>query len=178
MEAGPDTHRQRAIIALVVATAVAGCGGGAAESASPDDDAAALGSGGETTAGQGPLRVGGTGYDYVSEQLRARHPAEGEGRAPVTDVLRARLDTSASADFAVSLEGGSCYVVLGVGVPSVRDLELSLIDEFGTTRAEDDVRDAFPSLRLCPRVDADWTVRLRVFEGYGSVGAQVFGGPP
>lgn len=154
---------------------VAGCGG----EAPPPERAAyqADDTGGEAPA-DAPLRVGGTGYDFVAENLRRRHDEAGEGREPVTDVLRARLETSESADFPVRLAGGRCHVVLAVGVPSVRDLELALVDEFGTTRVEDDSRDAFPSVRLCPRVDSDWTVRLRAFDGYGAVGAQVFAGPP
>lgn len=167
----------RATTCLAAAlAALTGCG---SEAPPPEREAyrAEEAAGGESP-DDAPLRVGGTGYDFVAENLRRRWDEAGEGREAVTDVLRATLETSEAQGFPVRLEGGRCHVVLAVGVPSIRNLELALVDEFGTTREEDDTDDAFPSVRLCPRVDSDWTVRLRAFEGYGAVGAQVFGGPP
>jgi len=171
---------------LALAGACGGAGTGAGDGA-PGADASgtsggegagagpAGGSDGPVVADVGAHPVGGQGVDFISSKLRERHRAGG-GSAPVpaTPVLRARLATSEASEHPVRLEGARCYQVWAVGVPSVRNLELSLVDEFGHTRARDDVDDAFPSLRSCPPVDAEWTLMMRVFEGYGPVGAQFF----
>jgi len=179
---GPAALTGLRVVPLLLAAGTLGCGGGDAsqpdpaggEAQAPTAGAEAGDAPGADAPPAGPFRVGGDGVDFISSKLRELHrelPADPE---PATPVLRTQLGTSEDVSFPVPLEGSRCYRVLGVGVPSVRNLELSLVDDFGHTQARDDVDDAFPALRACPPVDARWTVVLRVFEGYGPVGAQVF----
>lgn len=129
------------------------------------------------TARPSRYRVGGTGSGFVAERIRARHRAVGEGRQPVTDLVTGRLRTSEEHRIPLEVEGGRCYVVIAAGMPSVRELNLRVLDPYGNERARDETRDAFPSVRFCPSVAGRWTVEIDMFNGYGQWGAQAFAGP-
>lgn len=120
-------------------------------------------------------RIGGAGDGFLPGRIRARHQAAGEGRPPVTDLLSGRLSTSEARDVEVPVEGGRCYVALAAGVPSVRELDLRVLDNFGNERARDETRDAFPSVRFCPSISGRWQVQVRMYNGYGAYALQIFG---
>ncbi|MFW5921257.1 MAG: hypothetical protein ACOCUS_05400, partial [Polyangiales bacterium] len=119
-------------------------------------------------------RVGGSGSGFLASKIRERHGEAGEGHRPATDLRTGRLQTGKKARFEVSVEGGKCYVVLAAGVPSVRELNLRVLDSFGNEVASDSTRDAFPAARACPSVGGRWTVELDMFNGYGKYAVQVF----
>ena len=123
------------------------------------------------------FRVGGTGSGFVNARVRERHRAAGRGRAPVTDLLGGTLRTGDERRIAVEVEGGKCYLAIAAGVPSVRELDLRVVDPYGNERARDSSRDAFPVTgSFCPNVSGRWTVEVRMFNGYGQYGVQIFGG--
>jgi hypothetical protein len=121
--------------------------------------------------------VGGMRNDFVASRIRARHGAVGEGRLPVTDLVSGTMRTSEESAIELPVEGGHCYVVLGAGVPSVAELDLRVVDAFGTELAVDAERDAFPRARFCTLAPTRVCVTVRMFRGYGPFGLQVFGGP-
>lgn len=118
--------------------------------------------------------VGGAGTDFVATRIRARHQAAGEHGTAINDVVRGELTTSLSRDFEVAAEAGHCYVVLAAGVPSVRELDLKVFDALGNELARDAERDAFPRARFCPTIAGRFRVNVRMFQGYGPYGVQVF----
>ncbi|MEM9190562.1 MAG: hypothetical protein AAGF12_15360 [Myxococcota bacterium] len=121
------------------------------------------------------LRVGGDGTGFVATTIRDRHREVGQGRPAVSDVDDQTLETNDRHRLEVQVEGGHCYVAIAVGVPSVRTLDLRILDPFGNERATDETEDAFPAAAFCPSVAGSWIVELHMFNGYGRVGAQVFG---
>jgi len=123
------------------------------------------------------IAVGGDQDDYISRRIRAQHEGVGQDRHAVTDVLRTRLQTAQDYAFPVRLEAGRCYTVVAVSAPSVRDLDLTLLDPTGIEVEADQgpANNATVHTDPCPRWTGTYSVRLRVFSGYGNVGAQVFG---
>jgi hypothetical protein len=121
------------------------------------------------------FRVGGSGSGFVAARLRERHRAVGRGGSPVTDLLAGTLRTGDERSIALPVVGGGCYVALAAGMPSVRELDLRVRDPFGNERARDEARDAFPATgRFCASVSGRWTIEVRMFNGYGQYGLQVF----
>lgn len=121
--------------------------------------------------------VGGTGDDYLARQLRSLHGRAGDGRRGASDVMRAELRTSEDRSFPVRLEAGRCYTIIAVGAPSVRDVDLYLLDPSGMEVDSDTGPDNHAVIQTspCPRWTGNYTVRLRVFSGYGHVAVQAFG---
>lgn len=118
--------------------------------------------------------VGGAGTDFIATRIRSRHHDAGERGVAVEDVVRGELTTSLSRDFEVTAEAGRCYIVLAAGVPSVRELDLKVFDSLGNELARDGERDAFPRARFCPTIAGRFRVNVRMFQGYGPYGVQVF----
>ncbi len=118
--------------------------------------------------------IGGAGTDFVATRIRARHQAVGERGRPVNDLVSGELTTSLARDLEVDAQAGHCYVALGAGVPSVRELDLKVFDGLGNEIARDGERDAFPRVRFCPTLAGRFRVNVRMFQGYGPYGVQVF----
>lgn len=118
--------------------------------------------------------IGGAGTDFVATRIRARHQAAGENGRALNAIVTGELTTSLSRSFEVDAEAGHCYVVLGAGVPSVRELDLKVFDALGNELARDGERDAFPRARFCPTLGGRFRVEARMFQGYGPYGVQVF----
>jgi len=133
------------------------------------------GAGSGAARAQRRFRVGGAGTGYIPNRIRARHREAGEGRLAVADPVTGTLRTSEQHEVVVPVEGRHCYVALAAGVPSVRDLDLRVVDAYGHERATDETHDATPAVRFCPSVAGRWKVQVRMFNGYGRYGVQVFG---
>jgi hypothetical protein len=133
--------------------------------------------GARARAAQPEVRVGGDGDDYLARQIRALHSRVGEGRRGTSQVMRATLRTSQDRVFPVQLVGGRCYTIVAVASPSVRDLDLYLITPQGLEQARDNTHEssAVVTTDPCPRWDGTYSVRARVFSGYGEVAIQAFG---
>jgi hypothetical protein len=128
-------------------------------------------------AAQPEVPVGGDGDDYLARQLRTVHGEVGEGRRGASQVMRATLRTAQDRVFPVQLMAGRCYTIVAIGSPSVRDLDLYLVTPAGLEQARDSTHEsrAVISTDPCPRWDGTYSVRARVFAGYGDVAIQVFG---
>jgi hypothetical protein len=80
---------------------------------------------------------------------------------------RGRLTEGKRRDFAIELEGGKCYAILGVGDHSVRDLDLILLDPSGNKLDRDFEQDARPIVRVCPERSGNFTMRVQMMRGEG-----------
>ncbi len=120
------------------------------------------------------LRVGGSGNGFVAQRIRARHQAVGEGGQPHTDLITGTLRTGQTRIVPFEVEGGQCYIVLGAGLPSVRELDIRVFDSYSNERSRDHESDAFPFAKICPSVAGRWSVEVNMFNGYGQYGLQIF----
>jgi hypothetical protein len=115
------------------------------------------------------------GSDFLSNRMREISGRYASGRAPVSPLMRGSLTTSRTQDFSVALSAGRCYTVVGVGEPSVTDLDMFLFDQNGTQVAQDQGTDNFPIVQSCPNVPGNFRVQVKMYSGYGAFGLQVFG---
>jgi hypothetical protein len=113
--------------------------------------------------------------DFLSNRMREIAGRYAQGRAPVSPLMRGNLQTSQTQDFSVALAAGRCYTVVGVGEPSVTDLDLFLFDQNGTQVAQDQATDNFPIVQVCPSVPGNNRVQVKMYSGYGAFGLQIFG---
>jgi hypothetical protein len=121
--------------------------------------------------------VGGLGNSYVAKALRKLHAKEGKERPAVSEFLEGKLQTAKTKTFELELKGGLCYTIVAVGVPSVKDLEVTLMSPLGeevarsTTSGPKVVMHTTP----CPKWSGTYKLKVKMFSGYGAFGAQVFG---
>jgi len=131
----------------------------------------------ETDVGHVFVPVGGLGKSYVAKAIRKLHAKEGKERPAVSEFLEGSLTTAKTKTFEVELKGGLCYTMLAVGVPSVKDLEVTLFSPLGeevarsTTTGSKVVVHTSP----CPKWSGTYKLKVKMFSGYGAFGAQVFG---
>ncbi|MDD5307504.1 MAG: hypothetical protein PHU25_09315 [Deltaproteobacteria bacterium] len=120
-------------------------------------------------------KVGGAESDFVANRIRQLHAQLGKGRAASSAVLRGNLATGDEQVFKVRMAGGHCYTIITAGAPSVRDLNLSLVDR-GREIQSDKTNTNFPSLDTspCPAFTGEYLVKVRMFSGSGQFGVQVF----
>jgi hypothetical protein len=120
--------------------------------------------------------VGGTQTDYVATRIRAAHAQRAAALLPVSDVQRGDLQQAATADFLLTLPAGRCYTIIAAGVPSVRDLDITLTSPYGQVLATDATDDATPVLitNPCPQWSGEYRIRVYMQLGYGAFGFQVF----
>lgn len=113
--------------------------------------------------------------DYVATRMTQIYAQYGGGRSPVSPIQRGNLATGATQDFSVTLQAGHCYTIIGVGVPTVTDLDMFIFDPAGTQVAQDQATDNFPIVQACPTVAGAFRVQVKMYAGSGEFGVQVFG---
>ncbi len=122
------------------------------------------------------IAVGGTETDYVATQIRAIHEQRAAALLPVSQVNRGTLQQAQESEFVVNLPAGRCYTIIAAGVPSVRDLDMTLTSPYGQVLATDTTDDASPTLvtNPCPQWSGDYRIKVMMQYGYGAFGFQVF----
>lgn len=130
----------------------------------------------EASSVETPERVGGVESDFIANRLRQIHAQYGKGRGAVTGVMRGNLGTTAEQVFDVRLTAGRCYTVIAVGSPSVRDIDISVLDRSDREIQRDGTVGSFSVLDTspCPRFTGQYKIRIRMTRGSGQFGAQVF----
>lgn len=113
--------------------------------------------------------------DYVGTRMQQIYAQYGGGRSPVSPIQRGNLATGATQDFSVTLQAGHCYTIIGVGVPTVTDLDMFIFDPAGTQVAQDQATDNFPIVQACPTTQGAFRVQVKMYAGSGEFGVQVFG---
>jgi hypothetical protein len=66
---------------------------------------------------------------------------------------------------------------MAAGTPSLRSLDLEIVDQRDNVIAEARDQGSFAMTRACASIPGQWRVRVRAFKGYGEYGLQVFGSP-
>lgn len=116
----------------------------------------------------------GGGPGFVGDHLRALYATHGNGALPMIAVANTTLGAGERREITFPVHAGVCYVILAAGMPSVRELDLSVLDPYGNERARDTTHDAFPFVRVCPEVDGEYRILVGMYLGYGPYGLQVF----
>jgi len=62
---------------------------------------------------------------------------------------------------------GNCYVFVGVGDNTVRDLDAVLYDRLFNVIASDTSSDATPVIHFCPRRSGLYRIRTKMYRGHG-----------
>jgi hypothetical protein len=122
------------------------------------------------------IAVGGTETDYIANQMRTLHERVAAALLPVSQVNRGTLQQAQESEFLVNLPAGRCYTIIAVGVPSVRDIDVTLTSPYGQVLATDSTDDANPVLvtNPCPQWSGDYRIKVLMQYGYGAFGFQVF----
>jgi hypothetical protein len=123
-----------------------------------------------------PDKVGGQESDFIANRIRQLHAQYGKGRAAISPVHRGNLATNGEQVFSVRLTAGHCYTVIAAGNPSVKDLEITLLNGAGSEIQKDKTVNSFPVLYTapCPTFTGKHTVKIKMLKGSGQFGAQVF----
>jgi hypothetical protein len=128
-----------------------------------------------------PTSVVGSG-DPIVESMKRYAQQFAQGLVPASALQRGTLPKGGVQDFQAILELGKCYAILGVGGPTVADLDLRLYDQNQVQIKQDTATDNYPVLgmpndRICPQVSGLYRVRVEMYDGQGEFGVQVFGTP-
>jgi hypothetical protein len=116
--------------------------------------------------------------DPIGQQMALRQGQFAQNMEPSTPIFRGSLTAGAHQDYQAVLQSDRCFKIIGVGGAGVTDLDLFLFDPQETQVQQDTATDAYPVLGLnhsiCPDLAGSYRVRVRVFEGAGEFGVQVF----
>jgi len=156
-----------------------GCGDGGAATESTETSEATTGEAPtETTA---PVMPAPDPNDPIGVEMARRAEQFAANTEVSTPVFRGSLETGRFQDYQAVLRSDRCFKIIGVGGAGVVDLDLFLFDPQGTQLQEDTATDAYPVLGLnhpiCPDLRGDYRVRVRMFEGSGEFGVQIFHSP-
>lgn len=133
-----------------------------------------------TQPGMQPTQPGESG-DLIQSQMTMRQQQFAQGMNPVMPLTRGNLTNSGTQNYAVQMQPGHCYKIIGVGGPTVQDLDLKLYDpNNNTTPIDQDIAtDNFPVIGLqhplCPTAAGAYRLEVVMFTGQGEFGVQVFG---
>lgn len=116
--------------------------------------------------------------DALAQEMYQRAQQFAEGMGPATPLFRGSLETGATQDYQAVLQGTRCFKIIGIGGDGVRDLDLFLFDPDGVQVLQDTATDSYPVLGLthpiCPDFSGAYRVQVKMFEGSGEFGVQVF----
>jgi hypothetical protein len=116
--------------------------------------------------------------DAIGAQMHTRAQQFAEGMEPGTQLFRGTLQTGENQDYQAVLQAGRCFKIIGVGAPTVTDLDLFLFDPNGVQVQQDTATDAYPVLGLstpiCPDQAGAYRVQVRMYAGSGEFGVQVW----
>ncbi|MCC7537124.1 MAG: hypothetical protein IT379_12960 [Deltaproteobacteria bacterium] len=121
------------------------------------------------------------GGDAIAANMAARAAQFAAGMVPATPLARGTLATSATQDFTFTFTAGKCYKIIGVGGPTVTDLDLKLYDTAGAMLQQDIATDNYPVLGLsqpfCAATAGSYRIEVRMYAGSGEFGLQAFTTP-
>jgi len=120
--------------------------------------------------------VGGKGDQLVNTRMRDIHRNQA-AKAPVMEFESGQLATNDVHTSHFDVVGGRCYLAVAAGVPSLRALEIEIIDQRGNTIARGQEQNSINMQRVCADISGSWTMNAKAFKGYGAFGVQVFVAP-
>ncbi|MDJ0764886.1 MAG: hypothetical protein QNJ97_18030 [Myxococcota bacterium] len=129
---------------------------------------------------KGQETAGGHATDFIANKIRQLHQTSGDGRVPVSPVLKGKLSTGNRKIFEIRLKAGHCYTIIGVGSPSVRDINISLLAPGGREVQRDTTKNNTPIVKTdpCIRASGQYKILVKMFSGFGQFGLQVFSNNP
>jgi hypothetical protein len=132
--------------------------------------------GDKATAPRKAEKVGGPGNDFIANRVRQLHSQFGKSRAAISPLYKGNLSTGNEQVFKVRLRAGHCYTIIAAGSPSVRNLDVYLLDGTGRELGKDKSKNSFPTLDTdpCLRSAGEYRVKVKMFSGFGQFGVQVF----
>ncbi len=100
---------------------------------------------------------------------------------PIEGMLRGTLQQGEARSHAFEIAAGHCYRIIAVGGVDVNDLDLSLFGPDGAEIDADTQTDNYPvigrSRPVCPPAAGRYRLEVRMYDGHGDYGVQVFGTP-
>jgi hypothetical protein len=120
--------------------------------------------------------VGGEGEGLVAKRLRSLRDQHAPRMGAAIAVQLGKLTTAEEAEARFNVRRGFCYEAAVAGMPSLRSLDITLLDQRGHTLAQALDQGSSAHVRACAPLPGVWTVRIRAFKGYGDYGLQVFSG--
>lgn len=119
--------------------------------------------------------------DVIAVTMQRRAQTIAAGMTTATPIFRGTLALHATQDFQAVLQPGKCFKIIGIGGPSVVDLDLKLFDPNGVQLQQDVATDAYPALgvesQICPNTAGAYRVQVQMYQGSGEFGVQVFQTP-
>jgi hypothetical protein len=133
--------------------------------------------GGPDPAREQRFAVGGESNDQLSKRIRDAHAALPNDATPAMSFAAGTLATAQRAEATFEVQPGTCYDAMAAGMPSLRSLDLEIVDQRDNVIAEVRDQGSFALAHACASIPGTWRVRARAFKGYGRYGLQVFGSP-
>lgn len=121
--------------------------------------------------------VGGESKDRLGMRVREAHAALPKGSVAAMPFAAGTLATAQRAEAPFDVQPGTCYDAMAAGAPSLRSLDLEIVDQRDNVIAEARDQGNFAMAHACASIPGKWRVRVRAFKGYGQYGVQVFGSP-
>lgn len=126
------------------------------------------------------LRADGTG-DFIEQQMSMRVLQFAANLTPVAPLMRGSLPQGGTASHVFEMAAGHCYRIIAVGGVEVNDLDLVLFAPDDTEVDSDTQRDNYPvigrSRPVCPPNGGRYRLEVRMYDGQGEYGLQIFGTP-
>lgn len=120
--------------------------------------------------------IGGKGNQLVANRMRDIHRNQA-AKAPVMAFETGQLGTAEVHTSNFDVVGGHCYLAVAAGVPSLRALDLEVVDQRGHSVARSQEQNSISILQVCADLSGRWTLNAKAFKGYGAFGVQVFLAP-
>ena len=123
-------------------------------------------------------RAAATGeLDELSNRLSAATASAAPRWAPAGSQWRSAFTRPETQSVTIEVSPGRCYAVVAVAQPSVRDVDMLLLDGSGYERSRDFNLDGPSVVTYCPAVAQALEIRIAVTSGAGVVAAQVLEHP-
>lgn len=100
------------------------------------------------------------------------------GLAQSGQISEGSLPEGGVARFTTNLRAGDCYTIVAFGSEGVADLDVVVLDEAGAELAADRTQDQQAAAQLCPEVDGDYQVAVRMARGEGGYVVTSWSGAP
>jgi hypothetical protein len=100
------------------------------------------------------------------------------GLAQSGEISEGTLAQGEVARFATPLRAGDCYTIVAFGGEGVANVDVAVLDETGTELATDRTQDSQAAAQICPEVDGEYQVAVRMASGGGSYIVTSWSGAP
>ena len=94
------------------------------------------------------------------------------------EISEGSLPEGAVARFRTQLRAGDCYTIVAFGSDGVSNLDVLVLDEAGTELASDRTQDRQAAAQVCPDVDGEYQVAVRMQSGSGGYVVTSWSGAP